>query len=131
MFAYHNPRIRITHWPIFKFSESPSGATGKLVALILITARILREGLLQQDAFSEVDSYNCKEKQVALLRVMLRFHNEAEKALKRNISIEKISSMKLISELIRLKETYRNNQVKEILKWEEKIKSFFEKICEE
>ena len=99
--------------------------------LILITARILREGLLQQDAFSEVDSYNCKEKQVALLRVMLRFHNEAEKALKRNISIEKISSMKLISELIRLKETYGNNQVKEILKWEEKIKSFFEKICEE
>ncbi|MEO0299437.1 MAG: V-type ATP synthase subunit A [candidate division WOR-3 bacterium] len=72
--------------------------------LLLETGRIIRDGFLQQSAFDEVD-YTCPlEKQYGMMKVIQKFFNTGEKALKEEIEIEKILNPELIDRIIRLKE---------------------------
>lgn len=49
--------------------------------LKLISARMIREDFLQQNAFDDVDTYTSREKQYEMLKVILHFEDKAERAL--------------------------------------------------
>ena len=49
--------------------------------LKLISARMIREDFLQQNAFDDVDTYTSREKQYEMLNVILHFEDQAERAL--------------------------------------------------
>jgi V/A-type H+-transporting ATPase subunit A len=75
--------------------------------LIIEVGRIIREDFLQQDAFHENDAYCSMEKAQGIIRMILTFHRQAEKALGRGISIddliqnpvlEKIAKARFIAE---------------------------------
>ena len=51
--------------------------------LILETARLLREGFLQQNALEDVDAYASIHKQIRMLELILRFHDRATASLPR------------------------------------------------
>ena len=72
--------------------------------LVLLLAEMLREGFLVQNAFHEVDTYCEAEKQAALLRVLIDFHNEVEPLIRQGVPIERIREMGVVTELLRLKE---------------------------
>ena len=58
--------------------------------LTMETAKSLREDYLHQDAFHEVDTYASLKKQHLLLKLILEFHAEGEKALDANVDVEDI-----------------------------------------
>jgi len=79
--------------------------------LILETARILREGFLQQSALDEVDTYSTAEKQIRMLELILHFHERASALIKRGCPIVLIHELPVTAALIRVKSTVPNDQL--------------------
>ncbi len=71
--------------------------------LTLITARMLREDYLQQNAFHEIDMYCSVKKQYLMLKAILTFNTRALEALEKGVPIEKIRSSKIIEKIARMK----------------------------
>jgi len=82
--------------------------------LTLETARLLREGFLQQNALDEVDSYATIEKQMRMLRVILHFHERAARIIAKGCPIVVIHDLPIVNTLIRIKTTVPNEQVEQI-----------------
>jgi V/A-type H+/Na+-transporting ATPase subunit A len=69
--------------------------------LALETAKSIREDFLYQNAFHEIDTYASLEKQRWLLKLVLYFHEIANKALDAGMSLEKILSVSVREEIAR------------------------------
>ncbi len=82
--------------------------------LTLETARLLREGFLQQNALDEVDSYATIEKQLRMLQIILHFHERAESIIAKGCPIIVIHDLPIVNTLVRMKTTVPNEQVEQI-----------------
>jgi V/A-type H+-transporting ATPase subunit A len=71
--------------------------------LILEVARMIKIGILQQNSFDKVDTYCSPQKQVKLVKLMVRFYKEALKALREGTSLADIRAMPVISSLLKAK----------------------------
>jgi V/A-type H+/Na+-transporting ATPase subunit A len=71
--------------------------------LILEVARMVKIGILQQNSFDKVDTYCSPQKQVKLVKLMVRFYKEALKALREGTSLADIRAMPVISSLLKAK----------------------------
>ena len=74
----------------------------------LETARLLREGFLQQNALDEVDTYSTPQKQMKMLELILHFHERAMAVVKLGAIIRVIQELPIITTLIRMKNTVTN-----------------------
>ncbi len=72
--------------------------------ITLESAKIIREDFLQQSAFHDVDTYCPEEKQYGMLKLMLKYGDETEKAVSKGVLIEDIISLKSRENIARLKE---------------------------
>jgi V/A-type H+-transporting ATPase subunit A len=79
--------------------------------LILETARLLREGFLQQDAFDPIDSYASIEKQVCILQAILHFYERALGLINAGCPIVVIRDLPIVNTLVRMKTTIPNNEL--------------------
>ena len=82
--------------------------------LILETARLLREGILQQNALDPVDAYATVEKQVRMLRAILHFHARAERIVAKGCPIIILHQLPIVNTLVRMKTAVPNDNVKQI-----------------
>ena len=73
---------------------------------------MVREYFLQQNAFHPVDSYAAPARQLALILAIKRFHDLGNKALKLDVSLRDIGSLKSRELLARVK--YEENYDKEL-----------------
>jgi V/A-type H+-transporting ATPase subunit A len=71
--------------------------------LVLEVARMIKIGILQQNSFDKVDTYCSPEKQLKLVRLMVKFYKEAQKALKEGKSLADIRAMPIITSLLKAK----------------------------
>lgn len=71
--------------------------------LKLEVAKSIREDYLQQNAFHEVDTYASLEKQHKMLKLVLAFQVEAEKALNAGVYLNKILKMQVRDKIARSK----------------------------
>lgn len=83
--------------------------------LILETARLLREGFLQQNALDEVDTFSTAEKQIAMLELILHLHERASVLIKHGCPIVLIQELPVITTLKRIKSTVRNNELETLV----------------
>ena len=79
--------------------------------LILETARLLREGILQQSALDDVDAYSDIHKQIKMLDLILHFHRRAHRIVKLGAPIAVIHGMKVVDNLIRMKSQVKNDEL--------------------
>jgi V/A-type H+-transporting ATPase subunit A len=79
--------------------------------LTLETARLLREGFLQQNALDEVDAYSSNQKQIQMLRLILHFHHRATAMIKLGAIIVDIHDLPIVDKLIRMKTQVANDQL--------------------
>jgi V/A-type H+-transporting ATPase subunit A len=95
--------------------------------VVLEGARIIREDFLQQNAFHDVDTYCSAKKQLAMLKVMLKFYDRALDAVNEGISAKQITDLEVKDDLARLKyvpEDELSEAIKEVEgKIEEQIQS--------
>jgi len=79
--------------------------------LTLETARLLREGLLQQSALDQVDAFSSIQKQVRMLELILHFHERAQRIIKRGALIVVIHDLPVVDTLMRMKALVSNDQL--------------------
>jgi V/A-type H+-transporting ATPase subunit A len=79
--------------------------------LILETARLLREGFLQQNAMDSVDAYSTVEKQIHMLELILHFHQRALRIVKHGAPISIIHNLPVVDVLIRMKTSVSNEEL--------------------
>jgi V/A-type H+-transporting ATPase subunit A len=79
--------------------------------LTLETARLLREGFLQQNALDDVDAYSTVQKQIRLLDLILHFHQRAQRIIKAGALIDVIHDLPVVNTLIRLKTLVTNDDL--------------------
>jgi V/A-type H+-transporting ATPase subunit A len=79
--------------------------------LTLETARLLREGFLQQNAMDTVDAFSTVQKQIRMLDLILHFHQKAQRIIKRGAPISVIHNLPVVGELIRMKTQVPNEEL--------------------
>ncbi len=82
--------------------------------LILETARLLREGFLQQSAMDEIDQYSTVQKQIRMLELILHFHQRALRIVKHGAAISVIHNLPSVGTLIRMKTLVPNDQLEKL-----------------
>jgi V/A-type H+-transporting ATPase subunit A len=82
--------------------------------MILETARLIREGILQQNATDPVDSYSSIEKQIRLLELVLYFHERGMNIIKRGAPISVIHELPVVDTIIRAKSSVTNEEVQKL-----------------
>jgi V/A-type H+-transporting ATPase subunit A len=76
--------------------------------MVLETTRLIREGILQQNATEAVDAYSSIEKQIRLLELVLYFHDRGMAIVKRGAPINLIHDLAVVDRIIRAKSTVTN-----------------------
>jgi len=79
--------------------------------MILETSRLLREGILQQNATDPVDAYSPIEKQIRMLELVLYFHERGMNIIKRGAPINLIHDLPVVDMLIRMKSNVSNDDL--------------------
>lgn len=82
--------------------------------LILETARIMREGFLQQNAMDPIDAYSTVQKQIRMLGLILHFHERAQRIIKHGASVAVINRLPVVGNLIRMKTRVPNDQLEKL-----------------
>lgn len=72
--------------------------------VVLMATKMLREDFLQQNAYSDIDTFCTLKKQYAMLRNILHFNRQAQSAVDLGVQLKKISEMQIKEKLSRMKE---------------------------
>ena len=79
--------------------------------MVLETTRLIREGILQQNATETVDAYSSVEKQIRMLELVLYFHERGMAIVKRGAPINLIHDLPVVDTIIRAKSTVTNEEM--------------------
>ena len=82
--------------------------------LVLRTADMLKNGFLQQNAFDDTDKYCSIEKQIAILELIMTYHNKALECIKNGAAFAEVSKLKVCEEIVRIKMVYKNDEMDKI-----------------
>ncbi|KKM89272.1 hypothetical protein LCGC14_1250340 [marine sediment metagenome] len=82
--------------------------------LTLFIARIIKNGLLAQSAFDEIDSFTDAKKLLGLIKLILLIYSEGKKLLKRGVVIEESLDPSFIKELLRMSRSIPNDEFERI-----------------
>lgn len=96
--------------------------------LILEVARMIKIGILQQNSFDKVDTYNSPEKQLKLVKLMVKFYNESLKSLKEDVSLADIRTMPILSSLLKAKFEIPDEQIAKLDELSKNMDIQFEQI---
>jgi V/A-type H+-transporting ATPase subunit A len=99
--------------------------------LILETARLLREGFLQQNAMDEIDAYSTVQKQIRMLDLILYFHKRARRIISKGAPIVVIHDLPAVNVLIRMKSSIPNSNLTEFDVCRKQIDEQMNKLEEE
>jgi len=86
--------------------------------LVLLSAELIKEGFLVQNAYHEVDTYCSPKKQALLLKTLLEFYDRARPMIDAGVPVSRIAEMRSLGLLRRLKfvpEEEFENAVKEAI----------------
>ena len=78
--------------------------------LIIETAKVIRVGFLQQNAFHKDDTYVPLAKQLKMMRAILYLHNRASTAVAAGIPLARVTATGLFDKLTRIKYDVPNDQ---------------------
>ena len=79
--------------------------------MVLETTRLIREGILQQNATDSVDAYSSVEKQIRLLELVLYFHERGMNIIRRGAPINLIHDLPIVDTIIRAKSSVTNEEL--------------------
>jgi V/A-type H+-transporting ATPase subunit A len=82
---------------------------------MLLAERVIKEGFLQQSAFSAKDRFASPEKQAALLKVIMQ---QVRQMLDDDGPVQEALTKFRLDDLIRLKDEYASDEIDKILAWQ-------------
>lgn len=78
--------------------------------LVIETARLIRVGFLQQNAYHKEDTYVPLEKQFLMMKLILHFHHKAKKLLAKHVDLSDIRATGVPDLIVKVKYDIPNNQ---------------------
>jgi V/A-type H+-transporting ATPase subunit A len=97
--------------------------------LVLEVARMIKIGILQQNSFDKVDTYCSPQKQVKMVKLMIKFYKEAQKALKAGTALADIRAMPIIPALLKAKFEIPEEQLNKLDDLDRQIDDQFRKAA--
>lgn len=97
--------------------------------LVLEVARMIKIGILQQNSFDKIDTYCSPEKQVKLVKLMVKFFKEAQKALKAEVPLADIRAMPIIPSLLKAKFDIPEDQLAKLADLDKQLEDGFRKLA--
>ena len=79
--------------------------------LVIETARVIRVGFLQQNAFHPEDTYVPLEKQKRMMEVILHLHEKVKEVVAREIPISRVTELGLFDKLTKMKYDIPNKRL--------------------
>jgi V/A-type H+/Na+-transporting ATPase subunit A len=98
--------------------------------LVLELARMIKIGILQQNSFDKVDTYCGPEKQLKLVKLMVNFYKEAQRALKEGAPLADIRAMPVITTLLKAKFEVPDEKVAQLEEIDKQMKEQFHTVVE-
>ena len=95
---------------------------------VLEMARIIREGLLQQSAIDDVDSYASAPRQFQLLKLMHETWKQGESLLSSGVPVQVLLEIPELTRVVRAKSLYGNDEIDAIHELEIAVRSAFRAI---
>jgi V/A-type H+-transporting ATPase subunit A len=98
--------------------------------LVLETARLIKDGLLKQNAFDPIDTFTTPQKQVALMRMFVEFYRAASEAIKRNVTVAQLREAigRLYTDMVKARFNIPNDKVEEIEKLTQSVVNIISKL---
>ena len=96
--------------------------------LVLEVARMIKIGILQQNSFDKVDTYCSPQKQLKLVKLMVRFYKESLKSLKEGAILADIRAMRIIPSLLKAKFEIPDDQVRKLDDIDKQMTEQFRKV---
>lgn len=99
--------------------------------LVMEVARMLKIGILQQNSFDKVDTYCSPVKQLKLVRLMVKFYKESQKALKEGKTLADIRALPIITTLLKAKFEVTDEQISKLDEIDKQLSDSFKGDIEE
>ena len=93
--------------------------------LVIETARVIRVGFLQQNAFHAEDTFVPLEKQKQMMRIILLLHKQARRLISAGVPISSILATGLFDKLVKMKYDIPNNKLEMFDEYFDMINSKF------
>jgi V/A-type H+/Na+-transporting ATPase subunit A len=98
--------------------------------LVLEMARVLREGFLQQNALDRVDTFCVPEKQFKMLKIIVEFHQLAERVISKGAPMFKVTQLPVLQEIMRMKTTVENDKTNLLDELQNRMQQSFKELEE-
>ena len=99
--------------------------------LIIETARVIRVGFLQQNAYHKDDTYVPLEKQLKMMGTILNLYHNGQKAVAVGIPIRQIMETGLFEKVIKVKYDIPNEKLEMFDEYNNEINQLFQKLLEQ
>jgi V/A-type H+-transporting ATPase subunit A len=96
--------------------------------LTLETARLLREGFLQQNSYDDIDAYSNVHKQIHMLELILHFHEWGRRIVRLGAPIAVIHNLPVVNTLIRMKSVVPNDDLSRLKDIQKEIDEQMERL---
>lgn len=98
---------------------------------VLECAQLIKEAILQQSALDPVDSYAGPEKQALLLEMTLAVYHQGANLIPREVPVQTLSALPILTRLRRAKSEFGNEQVDELRALWQEIQDTFHDLEQE
>lgn len=98
---------------------------------VLEGAGLVREGVLQQSALDEVDSFCSPQKQFLLLDLVLEIYHQGQELLEHDIPVQQLAALPVLAQMRRLKSSYSSEQIEELQGFRKEIQEAFKQMRRE
>lgn len=89
--------------------------------LVIETAKVIRVGFLQQNAFHKDDTYVPLEKQLLMMKAILRLYKKALETIGRGVPFSEIAKTDLFDRLIKMKYEIPNDEPERFAEYDRMI----------
>ena len=120
--------VRFNMWAVPCFVMITGALLLDKEKLSISTAKLIRFGFLQQNAFHKEDTYVPLKKQREMMRVIVYLYEKVRSLISASIPMSKILSLGLFSDLIKMKYEIPNNKIEKFNDYISMIDSKVEKL---
>ncbi len=99
--------------------------------LILFIAELLKDGFLAQNSFDQNDTYCTPERQVALLRIILRLYRSGRELVERGVPLARLRSLPCVPLLLRAKSAYTNTELNKLAELSQRVEEDLQSLAKE
>lgn len=96
--------------------------------LVLEIARVIKRGILQQNANHKEDTFVPISKQYEMVKIVARLYERADKAVREGIPLSEVRSPELFEEVIKMKYTIPNDDLSGLQTLREEIDAYYDRL---